>query len=174
MACRSQWEVLQGYLVLSSVRSNVLTFIDVSLIYGSDHEAQKSGYAYASWRSAYNLRDALIYIILGGDKRSFAEIAELPPTPPSLDRLSLAAVSYHTRGTPSTHSFIFSCRYCLCSAMQSVQGQSLTHPQARWTWIVPRRPQFLTIHMDLQVRILSVSFCKYYLYSAMQSVQGHS
>ena len=105
MARHSQWEIVQGYLVFSSVSPNALTPIDLRLIYDSDYEAQKDGYTYASWRLAFNLRDALIYIIIGSDKRSFAEIAERSPTPPSLDRLSLATASYHTREPLSTYSF---------------------------------------------------------------------
>ena len=101
-------------------KSQCVDLTDANLTYDSDYEAQKIGHKYASWRSAFNLRDALMYIILGGDKILFAEITGLPLTPPSMDRLSMTAISYHKpgpRGPPSTYFFHIFCRYHLCSTV---------------------------------------------------------
>ena len=67
----------------------------MNLLYFSDRVAQTDGYHWASWRVAYNLRDALILIILGGDKALFSEITEAHLPIPSMNRLSLTAASYH-------------------------------------------------------------------------------
>jgi len=56
---------------------------------------QTENHRWASFRQTFCLRDALIHIILGGDKQAFAEVTAANLHLP-MDRLSLTAVSYHT------------------------------------------------------------------------------
>jgi hypothetical protein len=66
--------------------------------------AQTDGYRWASCRTAYNLREALVYLILGGDSDAFLEVTQAN-LPLFMDRLSLTAASYHTSQTPGIQFF---------------------------------------------------------------------
>ncbi|KAF9642254.1 hypothetical protein BDM02DRAFT_3193600 [Thelephora ganbajun] len=64
------------------------------LLSQSDCNAQTKGYRWASCRSVFCLRDALIHIILGGNNAAFEEINTSLSS--YMDRLSLTASSYHS------------------------------------------------------------------------------
>ncbi|KAF9786213.1 hypothetical protein BJ322DRAFT_1108069 [Thelephora terrestris] len=66
------------------------------IIHSDRHKAdQTDRHPYPSFCRSFCLRDALIHIILGGDKAAFAEITAANLTLP-MDRLTLTAISYHT------------------------------------------------------------------------------
>lgn len=67
----------------------------MSLHHCSNRDNQTRGYQWASYRSAFSLRDALIHIILGGDKNAFEEIVDVTRSC-NIDRLSLTVSSYHS------------------------------------------------------------------------------
>lgn len=67
---------------------------------------QTENHRWASFCQTFCLRDALIHIILGGDKQAFAEVTAANLHLP-MDRLSLTAVSYHTSNAQGTFSLFF-------------------------------------------------------------------
>ena len=69
----------------------------MNIFYCSDRKAQLDGHQWASAYPAYNLRDALLLIILGGDKNAFEEIANVNLSD-CVDRLTMTALSYHSDG----------------------------------------------------------------------------
>ena len=64
---------------------------------------QTETHRWASFRQTFCLRDALIHIILSGDKQAFAEVTAVNLNLP-MDRLLLTAVSYHTSNAQGTFS----------------------------------------------------------------------
>ena len=67
-----------------------------------------NGYQWGSCRVAFCLRDALIHIILSGNRDDFHEIVNMPQSC-NIDCLSLTASSYHLdgmRGVYFAHSIL--------------------------------------------------------------------
>ena len=85
--------------------------------------AQTENHQWASFRQTFCLRDALIYIILGGDKQSFAEVTAANLNLP-MDRLSLTVVSYHTSNAQGTFSLFLLALLTLDT--QDISGRTTT------------------------------------------------
>ena len=85
---------------------------------------QTETHRWASVRHAFCLRDALIHIILGGDKGAYAEVTAASLTLP-MDRLSLTAMSYHTSNAQGTFSLFF-CWRRLHSDTQDLSDRTST------------------------------------------------
>ena len=69
--------------------------LNMNLLGRRNKKEQIENHKWASVRHTCCLRDALIHIILSGDKDLYAEVTAASLTLP-MDRLSLTASSYHT------------------------------------------------------------------------------